>query len=250
MLEGTTTIYHNPLLPRFSSIVLASSSPRRQELIQSLGLKLPIKLAPTYVDETYEKEWQPHQIVEQLSLRKAHAAAAKLQQQLSEEEALLVIGSDTIVVKDSEVLGKPEDEQEARRMLSRLQGSRHQVFTGLACTWVSSKSQTLSEADCSFETYQMGRTGSFQMRSSAAERLPYEAIGHTVSEVTFREMSGQEIADYTASGYPLDKAGAYGIQGIGAIFIERIEGDFYSVMGLPINLLYMMLRRFGISPLE
>lgn len=250
MLEGTTTTCNNPMLPRFDSIALASSSPRRQELIHSLGLKLPIKLAPTYVDETYEKEWQPHQIVEQLSLRKAQAAAAQLQQQLNKEEAVLVIGSDTIVIKDNEVLGKPENEQEARRMLGRLQGSRHQVYTGLACIWVNSQSQRFSQADSSFETYQMGRTGSFRMRSSAAERLPYEAVGHTVSEVTFREMSGQEINDYTASGYPLDKAGAYGIQGIGAIFIERIEGDFYSVMGLPINLLYMMLRHFGISPLE
>ena len=249
MLEGTTegSTYKKKIV---SSIILASSSPRRQELIQSLGLELPIDLRPSNVDESYTKEWSPDHIVEQLSLRKAQATAMQLHQQLSPDQAVLVIGSDTIVVKDNEVLGKPVDEQEASRMLGSLQGRAHQVYTGLACLWVDGNGEAMNLKDSVRTNYLMGRTGQFHLLGSIASDQPCAAVGHTVSEVTFREMSDQEIADYTASGYPLDKAGAYGIQGIGAIFIERIEGDFYSVMGLPINLLYIMLKHFGIHPLK
>jgi len=249
MLEGTTENSTDKKMT-ISSIILASSSPRRQELIQSLGLELPIDLRPSHVDETYDEHLPPRQIVEQLSLRKAQATAKQLYQQLKPDQTVLVIGSDTIVVQDEEVLGKPADEQEAKRMLGALQGRTHQVYTGLACLRINGKGEAIQQEASEYTNYPMGRTGQFQLRSSVTGSEPYECVGYTVSDVTFREMSEQEIADYTASGYPLDKAGAYGIQGIGAIFIERIEGDFYSVMGLPINLLYMMLKHFGVQPLR
>lgn len=190
-------------------LILASSSPRRQELIRLLGL--PYEVIVSDVNENVESAWSAAEIVEKLSLRKAQAVLDILK---ANKRQGIIIGSDTIVVHNGEVLGKPVDEQDARRMLSSLQGNTHYVYSGLAC--ITSESEQI--------------------------------VNHTVSKVTFRAMSDAEIRGYIQTGETGDKAGAYGVQGLGSVFIERIEGDFYSVMGLPMNLLYQMLVQLGVSP--
>jgi septum formation protein len=192
------------------TLILASSSPRRQELIQTLGLPYEIRVSD--VNEDTDAGMSPAEIVEQLSIRKARAVSDMYKAEQREEG--IVIGSDTIVVLGEEVLGKPRDQQDAARMLDALQGKAHHVFSGVACIDL--------------------KTGR-ELRS------------HMVSKVTFRAMSEEEIWGYVQTGEPLDKAGAYGVQGLGAVFIEKIEGDFYNIMGLPLNLLYQMLLKLGIS---
>ena len=123
------------------------------------------------------------------------------------------IGSDTMVTIDHLPLGKPKDEQDAAEMLRRLRGRTHEVLTGLAVLSPDGKAQTLC----------------------------------TCTEVTFRDFSDEELAAYLATGEPLDKAGAYGYQGIASLFVERIEGDFFNVMGLPVCRMGQMLREFDIS---
>lgn len=202
------------------SLVLASSSPRRQELIGLL--KLPVIVKASNADESVPEEWEPAKIVEELSLRKARATGESLAADgMGVEpapEPWIIVGSDTIVVVDGKVLGKPSDTEEAVSMLRSLQGRQHEVYTGVAC-----------------------------LPGGGLKNTP-AAVGHTVSKVTFSNMSDEEIRAYVQTGEPMDKAGAYGVQGMGALFIEKIQGDFYSVMGLPLNLLYQKLMEFGINP--
>lgn len=229
-------------------LILASSSPRRQELIRSLGL--PYRIMVSEADESTEPHWSPARIVEELAARKAETVCARCTAE-GLQEASVVIGSDTIVVLDGEVLGKPVDAQDAYRMLKALQGRRHQVFSGVACFEVTAGGEArqagfdarLNDA----ESIRLGELGQYRL-ASATGGAATAAVGHTASQVTFRPMSDAEIRAYIGTGDPLDKAGSYGIQGLGSLFIEKIEGDFYSIMGLPMNLLYQMLLRFGISP--
>jgi septum formation protein len=188
------------------TIVLASSSPRRQEIIRNLGLEALV--IPSRVDEAVEPELAPAQIVEELALRKANSVA-------EEQTDSIVIGSDTIVVLDGNILGKPRDEADAFHMLQRLQGRAHEVYSGIACVDSSNKQYS---------------------------------VRHCRTVVHMKPLSEQQIKRYIATGEPMDKAGSYGIQGKGAVFIERLDGDFFSVMGLPVHLLYEMLLEFGISP--
>lgn len=198
------------------TIILASSSPRRQELIRSLGL--PVEMMSSDADESTEPGLSPSQVVEELSVRKAEAVRQKMKDR---QTSGVIIGSDTIVaLSGNEILGKPKDEADAFRMLKAIQGRQHEVYSGVACIDAQSGNQ------------------------------PAKIVGHTVSKVTFRPMSDEEIRAYVKTGEPLDKAGSYGVQGLGAVFIEKIEGDFYSIMGLPLNLLYQMLLKFGISPFQ
>jgi septum formation protein len=155
----------------------------------------------------------PAEIVETLSMRKAQAVADQLAR---EEDDGIIVGSDTIVVLDGAVLGKPTDDQDAIRMLSLLQGRQHQVYSGVACI--------------------SANTG----RSVAA---------HRVTQVHMKPLSQNQIANYVATGEPSDKAGAYGIQGIGAVMIDRIEGDYFNVVGLPVSLLADLLKQFDIHVL-
>ncbi|MFC0212602.1 Maf family protein [Paenibacillus chartarius] len=218
----------------FKMIVLASSSPRRQELIRAFGLPFEVKVSN--VDETTEPGLPPADIVESLALRKAEAVFQTLEP--SRQNDSVVVGSDTIVVLEGEVLGKPRDEADAFRMLSGLQGRSHYVYTGLAC--IGKPFPELASIEES--RIPMGTTGGYRVRGSGT-------VGHTVTKVTFRPLTEAEIRGYIRTGEPMDKAGAYGVQGIGSVMIERMEGDFYSVMGLPLNLLYMMLAVFGLHPL-
>ena len=186
-------------------IVLASASPRRQELLRRIGItEFDIRVPET--EETYPEGLSPRQIVEYISREKADAAA-KL---CTAEE--IVITADTRVFLDDQRLGKPADEADALRMLTALQGRHHTVCTGVTV-----------------------RQGSRAV------------TGSEETEVIFRPASQRELLAYIATGEPMDKAGAYGIQGKGSLLVEGIRGDFFNVMGLPLLRLSRMLEQFGIT---
>ncbi|MBP1930404.1 Maf family protein [Ammoniphilus resinae] len=196
------------VLPDKRPLILASSSPRRQEILRNLGLDFSVKVSG--VDESFSDGLKPAEIVELLAERKV----ASVSEEVSDG---LVIGSDTIVVLNNQILGKPINLEDAFRMLMSLQGSTHSVFSGLTVMDV--------------------RTGR-------------KLTGHVETKVTMRGLSESTIKKYIATGEPSDKAGAYAIQGFGAIFIEKIEGDYFSVVGLPIRLLADFLNDFGYPILE
>lgn len=182
-------------------LVLASQSPRRAELIGRLGL--PFEPLPADIDESYLHGETPPQHAERLAREKAGKIAADRPQ-------ALVVGSDTIVVVDGDVLGKPKDREEALAMLARLSGREHEVCTGVA---VAHK----------------GRV------ETALERV----------QVRFRPLDERLIEAYVATGEPMDKAGAYGIQGFGSAIVEGIVGDYFAVMGLPVVRMLELIARFG-----
>lgn len=192
-------------------IVLASTSPRRQELMSSL--RLPFEIMPSDADEETPGGWAPERIVETLALRKAEAVHSKLP---DDRRGVVIVGSDTIVVLGDAILGKPEHEEDAFRMLSMLQGNTHQVYTGVAC-----------------------------MDAGTGESL----VKHRVTTVHMKPLNAEQIWSYIRSGEPADKAGAYGIQGLGGSIVDHIEGDFFNVVGLPLSLLVDMLSEMGIQVL-
>lgn len=183
-------------------IVLASASPRRRDLLTLIGI--PHEVRPADIDESLLPGELPDAHAERLARAKASLLAARAPD-------ALVVGSDTIVVVDGDILGKPRDEAEAARMLRRLAGRRHTVHTAVA----------------------VARGGRVE---SGVERV----------EVAFRPLTDADIASYVATGEPMDKAGAYGIQGFGATIVERIEGDYFAVMGLPLGRLVRLMERVGV----
>ncbi|MBE7010369.1 MAG: septum formation inhibitor Maf [Ruminococcaceae bacterium] len=188
-------------LPDKTSVVLASGSPRRRELLKQIGLDFTVMVSQA--DETIPEAMDPKLAVQTLSLLKAADVAQKA------EKDALIIAADTIVVYENEILTKPKDEQDAVRMLSRLSGKTHSVLTGVTVLRrKDGKSISLTE-----ETF-----------------------------VTFKDLQEQEILSYVKTGEPGDKAGAYGVQGLGGLFIEKIEGDYYNVVGLPLCLLGKLLQ--------
>lgn len=188
-------------------IILASSSPRRRELLSQIGVR-DYRIYSPDVDENVDRDMPPDQLVEELSRRKAEAVRVQT------GGDAVIIAADTVVSLEGEVLGKPSDETDAFRMLSALSGNRHQVYTGF----------TVMQGDRIITL-------------------------HESTNVTFRELEAQEIMDYIATGEPMDKAGAYGIQGIGAVLISGIEGDYFNVMGLPVYRLGRVLAEFGVDTL-
>ena len=186
-------------------IVLASASPRRQELLQRMGIT-EFDIRVPEAEETYPEGLSPRQIVEYISREKADAAV-KL---CGADE--IVITADTMVFLDDARLGKPTDEADALRMLTALQGRHHTVCTGVT---VRQGDHTVTESE---ET-----------------------------EVIFRPATQRELLAYIATGEPMDKAGAFGIQGKGSLLVEGIRGDFFNVMGLPLLRLSRMLEQFGIT---
>ncbi|WP_195576359.1 Maf family protein [Paenibacillus sp. 1001270B_150601_E10] len=190
-------------------LVLASSSPRRQELIHRLGL--PVEIETSDVEERVEADWTPAQTVEQLARKKAEAVVAERQ---TRQVQGLVIGADTIVALEEQILGKPTDETDALRMLKMLQGRAHDVYTGIACMDMNS--------------------GNVLVR-------------HRRTRVWMRQRTDEQLLSYIATGEPLDKAGAYGIQGRGSTLVERIDGCYFNVVGLSVSLLAEMLESFGIE---
>ena len=183
-------------------IILASASPRRYELLKSIGL--PFKVAASDVEEIFSDEYTPQEIVELNAGRKGDDAAEK-------HPDSLVISADTIVVLNDMVMGKPRDEKDAYRMLSRLSGHTHQVYTAFVLNCLS-KDKRYAE---------------------------------TVStDVRFRSLSEEEIWSYINTGEIVDKAGAYAIQGQGALLIEKINGDFFNVVGFPLSRFFVALKNF------
>lgn len=192
-------------------IILASTSPRRKELIASLHLAFDV--IPSHANEDTPPEWTPEQTVQELALRKALAVYRGLE---GREQEAIIVGSDTVVVLDGEILGKPVDEADAERMLSQLQGRVHRVFTGVACI-DAGNGQSL--------------------------------VHYRQTDVTMKELSDATIRAYVKTGEPSDKAGSYAIQGIGASLVDRIEGCYFNVVGLPLSLLSDMLDGFGVHVL-
>lgn len=198
-------------------IVLASASPRRRELLSSLGVDYTV-LASGVEEKVTETE--PYKVVEQLSAQKAGDVLQKLLTTAGQNpdapiwdggEDLLVIGADTIVALDGRILGKPADEGDAAKMLRLLSGRGHQVYTGVTL-YHHSQGKTL-------------------------QRTFYEC-----TQVHFSPMAEEEIKWYISTGEPMDKAGAYGIQGLGSRFVRAIEGDYSNVVGLPVSRLYQELK--------
>lgn len=193
-------------------IVLASKSPRRKKLLNQLGIIFEI--IPSNTDEIITKN-TPTEVVTSLALQKATDVASKV-------SSAFVIGADTIVVLDGAILGKPENEKDAISTLTKLSGNTHSVFTGVSFVITNSKKEITS-------------THSF-----------YEE-----TKVRFSSLSEEEIQLYVASGSPMDKAGAYGIQDDwGSLFVEHIDGDYYNVVGFPLNRFYQELKNIEPTLLE
>ena len=191
-------------------IVLASGSPRRKELLAKTGLKFSVVVSG---GEEKAETSDPAETVEKLSLDKASAVADLLQ---AEKEPQLIIGADTVVACDGEILGKPSDREDAFRMLWKLQGQTHQVYTGV--TLLLKKKHTWQ--------------------------------AHTFSEKTdvqFYPVSREELLAYIETGEPMDKAGSYGIQGGFGIYVKGICGDYNNVVGLPVGRLVYKLKKLGID---
>ena len=182
---------------------LASGSPRRRELLTQIGIEYEVLVSEA--DEDCDIT-DPAGLVEELSKRKALAVAEKLK--ASGEKDFIVIGADTVVALKGKILGKPADKDDAVKMLKALSGNTHDVYTGVS---------VIREDD--INTF------------------------HEQTEVEFFEMSDKEIEEYVATGDPLDKAGAYGIQGFCARYIRGIRGDYNNVVGLPIGRLYQELKK-------
>ena len=188
-------------------IVLASGSPRRFELLNMMGFS-DIRTIVSSAEEEIDKSLSPEDVVSSIALKKAKTVS------LFCEKDDIIIAADTLVYLDGSPMEKPIDEKDAAKMLRKLSGRQHTVFTGVALL--------------------RGNT----IKTAAEE-----------TKVFFREISDDEISAYIKTGEPMDKAGAYGAQGKGAVFIERIEGDFFNVMGLPICRLTLMLKEFGVDTL-
>ena len=188
-------------------LILASASPRRAEILRNAGIKFEIR--KTDVDESRLVDEVPGDYVRRLALAKAQSAAAKY---LAPVDETLILGADTVVVVNADILGKPVSQDDARSMLRRLSGRVHEVHTGLAL-----------------------------LRSSGEEQRVVEEV----TRVHFASLTDREIENYIATGEPFDKAGAYAIQGIGGRYVTRIEGCYFNVMGLPLARLWSLLRELG-----
>jgi len=188
------------------TLVLASTSPRRRQLLAMLGTRFELE-TPTVDESAFDDAVSPDRLVMRLAEAKARDVAARRPHDV-------VVGADTVVVLDGQIMGKPGDREEARRMLTRLSGRTHQVWTGIAVVHL------------------------------AAGRAAVEAER---TDVTFRSLSADEVDRYVQLGEGMDKAGAYAVQGVGAVFVERLEGCYYNVVGLPLARLHRMLQGFGLS---
>jgi len=187
------------------TIILASASSRRKELLKKIGLKF--KVEPSNYEENISFELEPHELAKSLSLEKAKLVATN-------HKNTLVIAADTFVVFEGKILGKPRTETEAKEMLETINGKSHSVITGF----------------------------------SIIDTENNKALSRSVeTKVHLRELSSNEIDAYVKSREPLDKAGAYAIQGLGSVIVEKIEGDYFNVIGLPLGALTESLKEFGVN---
>ena len=189
-------------------ILLASASPRRKEILQKAGVRFSVSVSQE--EETITKS-APDEVVEELAGKKAYAVLKQ-----NQGEGILVIGADTVVSLDGEILGKPKDEEEAVSVLMRLQGRTHEVYTGVAV---------------------------LRMENGEIK----EHVFSECTKVEFYPVSRKEIEDYVATREPMDKAGSYGIQGAFSAYVKGIRGDYYNVVGLPVGRLFWEMKKAGIS---
>lgn len=198
------------------NIILASKSPRRKQLLEEAGVKFVAFTGSTEVDESLEPDLlaNPEEAVKKLAERKAGAV---VQEVLAQNPVGLgiVIGADTMVVLDGEMLGKPYSADHAREMLRKLSGRTHEVITGVS-VWMMLLN----------ETEENGGDGNVS--------IGFRTFAET-SYVTFKELTDEDINAYVATGETIDKAGAYGIQGKGAALVEKYEGDYNNIVGLPVD---------------
>ena len=186
-----------------TEIILASASPRREQLLKQIGVSF--RVIPSEADESNTAVLRPAEYVKQCALAKAKVVASRV------SPADIVIGADTVVALGEVVFGKPSDDADAARMLRQLSGRTHSVWSGLAVLAPQSQYVTAVE-----------------------------------TKVTLAELSTHQIERYVASGEPMDKAGAYAIQGLGAVFVKRIDGCYYNVVGLPLQVLSGQLNQLGV----
>lgn len=205
-----------------SRLILASGSPRRKELLEQIGAEFEI--LPAKGEEVITSDI-PSQVVMELSAQKAEEVSGRYKEELGEgkgsgeergsgepKDTVVILGADTVVAYENKILGKPKDEADAVRMLQMLAGNTHSVFTGV--------------------TLIIEKAGKVEKKTFFSE-----------TKVTMYPMSKEEIQAYVATGEPMDKAGSYGIQGRCAVYIERIEGDYNNVVGLPVALVYQTLKK-------
>lgn len=190
-----------------AKIILASQSPRRKELLAREGIAFRVYV--TDADETVSEDMTPNDLVAELSYRKAESAARAFM-----GEEVLVVAADTVVALDNEIFGKPADEGDARRMLRLLSGKAHSVFTGVTLAYVAKEQVSYQKKVCETKVY-------------------------------FYPITDEEITAYIHTGEPFDKAGSYAIQGIASKFVEKIEGDFDNVVGLPVFAVSEELREYA-----
>lgn len=190
------------------NIILASASPRRRELLDMVGI--PFSVCQSQGEEQIRGS-SPKEVVEELSEQKAREVFLKTSGEV------LVIGADTVVAAEGNILGKPKNRKEAIQMLKKLQGASHEVYTGVTML-------------------------------SRNENGEQQKTFHVMTAVEFYPMSEEEIESYVDTGEPMDKAGAYGIQGKAGIFVKEIRGDYNNVVGLPVARLYQELKQMGMNP--
>lgn len=185
-------------------IILASQSPRRKELLQKHGIEFRVFV--TDADETVTEPMLPENLVEELSYRKAKSCVEQFL-----DENVFIIAADTVVALGTEIFGKPKDEEDACLMLSKLSGKPHSVFTGVTLARVCGNAVNYRKIVCETKVY-------------------------------FKPLTDAEILEYIATKEPFDKAGSYAIQGIASKFVEKIEGDFDNVVGLPVKAILPMIK--------
>ncbi len=186
-----------------NNIILASQSPRRKELLDQVGIAC--RVVPGNFEEKITSS-VPEEVVTDLSRGKCREVSSRMRQ------SCIIIGADTIVSADNQILGKPYDKTQAKEMLLTLQGNTHQVYTGVTIIWKTSK------------------------------EIRRETTFFEKTDVTFYPMSDREINEYLKTDEPMDKAGAYGIQGLSAVYIKKINGDYNNVVGLPVAAVYQILK--------
>lgn len=222
-------------------IILASSSPRRRQLLESVGLQF--RIDPSEADESYPEGTHPKEIVQLLALRKAVAVADKY-------EEGLVIGSDTIVVTGDQVLGKPADEADACRMISLLQGRTHQVYSGVSVVLANASAELGNAQNFEKAELYLNRNSKYRIVRLEESGGRTAILGYSMTSITFKPLSDEEIKGYVSKGESLDKAGGYAAQGIGSVLISNMEGDYFSVVGMPLSLLMEMLKTVGFNILH
>ena len=203
---------------KLPKLILASGSPRRAEILTAVGWEFTKDVAD--IDESEFLNEKPEDYVQRLAREKAEAVAQKYTQ-------AIVLGADTTVVIDNQIIGKPVDLDDARRMIKMLAGNWHEVLTGVAIVWKEEEKRRRGEEEI----------------GANSQNLNYKIlVGLQRTKVKFAEMSDEEIEFLVQFGEPLDKAGGYAVQAQAALFIEKIEGDYWNVVGLPISLVYELIK--------